>query len=60
MRDKILNEGLQTLRLNLDETSIVLNHDEEKGVVSNSAKGNVVLVKKIKEKGILDTCRFGL
>ena len=34
------------LRLNLDETSIVLNHDEDKGVISKSSKDKVVLVKK--------------
>ena len=42
------------LRLNLDETSIVLNHDGQKGVVTSSADNKVVLVnKKTKQRGTL-------
>ena len=42
------------LRLNLDETSIVLNHDGQKGVVTSPADNRVVLVnKKSKQRGTL-------
>ena len=34
------------LRINLDETSIALNHDGRKGVVSKSVEKDVVLVNK--------------
>jgi hypothetical protein len=34
------------LRINLDETSIVLNHDGQKGVVTKSLERDIVLVKK--------------
>ena len=42
--------GMAPLRLNVDETSIVLNHDDEKGVVNKSSKGKLVMVKKKSKK----------
>ena len=34
------------LRINLDETTIPLNHDGQKGVVSNTIDKDIVLVRK--------------
>ena len=46
--------GLSPSRLNLDETSVVLNHDDEKGVVHKTAKGkNIFVKKKSKKRGSL-------
>ena len=43
------------LRINMDETSIVLNHDGQKGVVSKGLAKDVVLInKKSKKTRILD------
>ena len=50
LRRVLVHDGRPPLRLNLDETSIVLNHDDEKGVVSQSSKGKFVLVKKKSKK----------
>ena len=50
----ILEKGLTPLRLNVDETSIVLNHDDEKGVINKNAQGKVILIsKKSKKRGSL-------
>ena len=46
--------GGTALRLNLDETSIVLNHDDQKGVVAkNGCKGIILVKKKSKKRGSL-------
>ena len=42
------------LRINLDETSIVLNHNGQKGVVTKSLERDIVLVKKISEARFFD------
>ena len=55
---QLSNPEKSVLLLNLDETSIVLNHDGQKGVVTSSADNRVVLVnKKSKQMGHFDTCR---
>ena len=54
LRARILEKGLTPLRLNVDETSIVLNHDDEKGVINKNAQGKVILIpKKSKKRGSL-------
>ena len=50
LREQLVQNGLVPVRLNLDETSIVLNHDEEKGVVSKNSKGKLIFVKKKSKK----------
>jgi len=42
------------LQINLDETSIVLNHNGQKGVVTKSLERDIVLVKKISEARFFD------
>jgi len=37
----------------LDETSFVLNHDGQKGVVTKSLERDIVLVKKYRKRGSL-------
>ena len=57
LRDKVVQHGLTSLRLNLDETSIELNHDDAKGVVHKHAKGKLILVKKkFRKTWFLDAC----
>ena len=46
LRHSLIQDGSAPLRMNLDETSIVLNHDDVKGVLSQGSKGKFVLVKK--------------
>ena len=46
----LISVGLEPLRINLDETSIVLNHDGQKGVVNKSRKRETTLVQKISKK----------
>ena len=54
LRAQILEKGLTPLRVNVDETSIVLNHDDEKGVINKNAQGKVILIpKKSKKRGSL-------
>ena len=46
MLQKLSASDEPPLRINLDETSIVLNHDGQKGVVSRGLAKDVVLIKK--------------
>ena len=46
----LISIGLEPLRINLDETSIVLNHDGQKGVVCKTTKKGVTLLEKISKK----------
>ena len=55
----VASTGGTALRLNLDETSVVLNHDDQKGVVTKSSHKHIIIEKnKSKKRGSLTQVGF--